>query len=252
MRVSMDAAATAQAIRRMLAERKPEIQDAARRTVNILAMRGVRAIQGEMRQVFDRPTAYALNSMKWVEDLPGPSAEVRWRGSEEFGEQAHQGYLKAQIYGGERRQKAMERRLQRSWPGAQDVFLVPTKYADLDAYGNVSRGQVVKILSAIQMFGGFGQGFDGNRRADRKSRGRRRSEDYFVIWPGSNRALPPGIYRQFGYGPGAYKRPVFFFARKAPVYRKRLDPRAVVERVVSQDMAAVWADRLQKVMRRGA
>jgi hypothetical protein len=264
MRVTLDAAGTANAIRDLMRTRKPEITDAARRTLNILAMRGVRAIQAEMGKVFDRPTRYALNSVKWAEDLPGPSAEVQWRGSEAFGETARQGYLKAQIYGGPRGQKASEIRLQRLRLGGQQVFLVPTEYAERDGYGNVSRGQIVKILSALEALGGPGQGFDGNRRAGRRGRGRRRAEDYFVIWPGGNDSrqipggrllpnnLPPAIYRKFGEGASAYVRPILIFAKKAPVYRKRLDPEAIVARVVREELPAVWTDRITKALTRSA
>ncbi len=252
MKVTLDAGATARAIQDLLRSKRDEIQDAARRTANILAMRGVRAIQDEMKQVFDRPTRYALNSLYWKEDLPGPAAEVRWRGSDAFDEQARQGYLKAQIHGGPRRQKAAEKRLQRIRIGGQDIFIVPTKYADLDAYGNISRGQMVKILSSLEALGGEGEGFDGNRKPGRRGRGARRREDYFAIWPGSNAALPPGIYRRYGTGAGAYNRPILFFARKAPVYRKRLDPEAIVARVVAQELPAIWADRLSKALRRSA
>lgn len=273
MRVGLDAGATARAIRELLATRRTEIQDAARRTVNILAMKGVRAIQAEMGKVFDRPTPYAQNSIAWVEDLPGPSAAVVWRGSTDpwsragqfkgASEAANQGYLKAQIFGGPRRQKASEVRLQRLRIGGQQVFLVPTKFAELDAFGNMRRGQVLKILSALEALGGPGQGFDGNRKPGRRGRGRRAGEDYFVIWPGQqNRQipggrklpnhLPPAIYRKYGNGAGAYIRPVLVFAKKAPVYRKRLDPDAIVRRVMQQELAAVWADRLGKALRRAA
>lgn len=250
MRVTLDASATSQAIRALMATKKAEVEDAARRTLNILAMRGVRAIQAEMGKVFDRPTRYALNSVKWAEDLPGPSAEVQWRGSEAFGETARQGYLKAQIYGGPRRQKASEIRLQRMRTGGQDIYVVPTRYAELDGYGNVARGQIVKILSALEALGGPGQGFDGNRKPGRRGRGRRRDEDYFAIWPGSNQALPPAIYRKFGTGAGAYIRPILIFAKKAPVYRQRLNPEAIVARTVQQDLPAVWADRVTKALTR--
>lgn len=262
MRVTLDAAGTANAIRDLMRSKRAEINDAARRTLNILAMRGVRAIQAEMAKVFDRPTRYALNSVKWAEDLPGPSAEVQWRGSEAFGETARQGYLKAQIYGGPRRQKASEIRLQRMRVGGQQIFVVPTRFAQLDAYGNMSRGQMVKILSSLEALGGPGQGFDGNRRRDGRSRGRRRREEYFAIWPGTNDArrlpggrllpnnLTPAIYQRFGEGAGEYVRPVLIFAKKAPVYRKRLDPEGVVARVVREDLAAVWADRVTKAITR--
>jgi hypothetical protein len=264
MRVTLDAAGTANGIRDLMRSKKTEVVEAAGRTLNILAMRSVREIQAEMGRVFDRPTRYALNSVKWAENLPGPSAEVQWRGSEAFGETARQGYLRAQIYGGPRSQKASEIRLQRMRVGGQMIFIVPTQFAELDGYGNVTRGQMVKILSSLDALGGPGQGFDGNRRRDGRSRGRRRREEYFAIWPGTNDArrlpggrllpnnLAPGIYRRFGEGAREYARPILIFAKKAPVYRQRLDPEAIVARTVQRDLPAVWAERLTKALTRSA
>jgi hypothetical protein len=261
MRVKLDAAGTARAIQDLLRASKAEVPDAARRTANILAMRGVRTIQAEMRVKFDRPTRYAINSLYWEEDLPGPSAEVRWRGSDAFDEQARQGYLKAQIRGGPRAQKASEKRLQLIAPGGQWIYLVPTRFADLDAYGNVSRGQMVKILSSLEAF--WEAGYSANRRADGRSRGRRRAEEYFVVWPGQTTRrlpdgrllpnnLPPAIYRKFGEGSGAYIRPVLIFAKDAPTYTKRLDPEAAVAEVIRRDATNVFMERLGKGLRRAA
>ncbi|MBR0649505.1 hypothetical protein GXW78_07530 [Roseomonas terrae] len=241
--------------------------------MNILAERGVRAIQGEMRRVFDRPTPYALNSLAWVEDLPGPAAAVVWRGSTDpwsragqfkgAHEGAYQGYLRAQIGGGPRRQKAGERRLQMRMPGGQTVYLVPTQFAQVDAYGNVTGPRMNKILSDLQALGGAGQGFDGNRRPGKRSRGRRRAEYYFVVWPGQAvrrtpggrllpNNLPPAIYQKLDVKGAEVIRPILIFAKKPPVYRQRLDPKAIVAGVVAREMPDVWADRLSKAIRRSA
>lgn len=258
MRVTLDARGTADAIRARMSRRATAVQDAARRTVNILAMKGTRGIQDEMRRVFDRPTPYAINSVAWVENLPGPAAAVVFRGSTDpvsragqfkgAHEAADQGYLKAQIYGGVRRQKASEIRLQRLRIVNQQIYVVPTKYADLDAFGNISRGQIIKILSALEALGGPGQGFDSNRKPGRKGRGRRRAEEYFAVWPGTNGQLPPAIYRRYGRGASAFVRPVLIFAKKAATYRPRLDPTGVVRGVIDREAATVWAERVAKAL----
>lgn len=273
MRVTLDAGGTAQAIRDLMRVRKEAIERAAASTAGMLAKQGAEDVKAEMSRVFDRPIPWTINSVTHVEKstksknlqalVPTDgSALVIFKettsGSKNRGADI---YLRAQVHGGPRRQKASEKRLQRLRLGGQQVYVVPTEYAERDGYGNVSRGQIVKILSALEALGGPGQGFNGNRRRDGRSRGRRRAEDYFVIWPGSNNArqipggrqlpnnLPPAIYRKFGEGAAAYIRPILIFAKKAPVYGVRLDPKAVVARTVATHAASFWLRSLARELK---
>ncbi len=245
--ISADLSPFAAALKKRLTENRTLIEQAAQSTANRLAMQGVRDIQAEMRRVFDRPRRQTLNALKWVDNSGPGTATIAWRDSGEVGKGvvSPSRWLRMQIVGGPRGQKGSERRLQFArGGGGQAVYLVPTRYAPTDAYGNVPGLRMVKILSDLQSLGGDGQGFDGNRRADGRSRGRRRRESYFAIWPGTPgrrlpsgklmpNNLPPAIYQRFGTGTGEYIRPIFIFARSAPVYRPRLDLVEVVRRTVA-------------------
>ncbi len=246
--IGMDTAALAAALKRRLTDNRALIVEAAQGMANRLAMQGVRDVQAEMRRVFDRPRRETLNALKWVDNTGPGEARIDWRddGFVGKGTITPSRWLSVQIIGGARGQKASERRLQFSRAGGtgQDVYLVPTRYAPTDAFGNVPGPRMVKILSDIQALGGAGQGFDGNRRAGGRSRGRRRAESYFVVWPGmaSRRLpggkvmpnnLPPAIYQRFGSGGAEHIRPIFFFARRAPHYAPRLDLIGVVRRTVA-------------------
>lgn len=245
--ISADLSPFAVALKKRLTENRDLIEQAAQQTANRIAMQSVRDIQAEMRQVFDRPRRETLNALKWIDNTGPGAATIAWRddGFVGKGTVTPSSWLRVQILGGVRGQKGSERRLQFSRGGAgQTVYLVPTRYAPTDAYGNVSGPRMVKILSDLQALGGEGQGFDGNRREGKKSRGRRRREGYFAIWPGTQgrrlpsgklmpNNLPPAIYQRFGSGAGEFIRPVFIFARTAPTYTARLDLVAVVRRTIA-------------------
>lgn len=259
--IGADMSAFATALKQRLTDNRALIEQAAQQTVNRLAMQSVRDIQAEMRRVFDRPRRETLNALKWIDgQAPSFTATIAWRddGFAGKGTLTPSRWLRVQIVGGARGQKAAERRLQFSrGGGGQDLYLVPTKHAPVDAYGNVPGPRMVKILSDLQALGGAGQGFDGNRRAGGRSRGRRRAEYYFAVWPGeaSRRLpggrlmpnnLPPAIYQVFGSGSAQYIRPVFVFARRAPNYAPRLDLVGVVRRTVSARAAEFFLRSMRR------
>ena len=270
MMLSMDTGPWAAAVRKHLTEHKHLIPEAASRAAGRLAYLAVQDIRQQMRVTFNQPTRWTLNSVTHVEKstksrnlqalVPTDgSAAVVFR--ESGGKQTSAGrYLYPQVYGGPRGQTRMERRLQMISPGGQRIFLIPTRYAELDAAGNLAPGWVDAVLSAIQALGGAGQGFDGNRRLgkNRKSRASTyRYHNYFVIWPGSAQRrvpsgrlmpnnLPPAIYQRFGDGANSHIRPVFTFARRAPTYRPRLDLHRIVQRTVATHAAQVFLRAMKR------
>jgi len=72
------------------------------------------------------------------------------------------------------------------------MFITPGAGADLDQHGNMKRGQITKILSALRSSRDATQ----NLRLDGKSRGRRRRELYFAVQ--GNSTLKPGVYKRAG------------------------------------------------------
>lgn len=235
--ISADMSPFAAALKARLTDNRALIEQAAQQTANRIAMQGVRDIQAEMRKVFDRPRRETLNALKWVDNSGPGEATIAWRddGIVGKGTVTPSRWLRVQITGGARGQKGAERRLQmaRAGAGGQTLYLVPTKYAPTDAYGNVPGSRMTKILSDLEALGGAGQGFDGNRKAGRRSRGKLRNEQYFAIWPPGHSDLPPGIYQRFGRSGKGYVRPVFVFAKSAPTYTARLDLLAVVKRTIA-------------------
>jgi hypothetical protein len=256
--ISMDASPWSAAVRKHLTEQKDLIPQAASRAAGRLAYQAVQDIRGQMKVTFRSPTPWTLNSVTHVEastrsrSLQGlvptdGSAAVVFRETLPGARQTGAGrYLYPQVYGGTRRQTRMERRLQMISPSGQTIYLIPTRYAEYDAAGNLASGWVTKVLSDVQALAGAG--FNGNRRigANRRRRvgTRYRDHQYFVIWPGSRSALPPAIYRMFNGG--THSRPVLAFSKRPPIYTPRLDLHRIVQNTVQRHAADFFFRALRR------
>lgn len=187
------------------------------------------ALRTEMTRVFDRPTSYTLNGVRvW------PATKAKLVADVGFREIYTQHYLRPQVEGGSRRLKGLEVRLQKIGVMFPNEMAVPGKGARVDAYGNVSRGQIVQILSQL----GSAK-FDGDYSTatnSRRSRAKRAKEAYFASRPGrefgrrrkdggdndKSQHLPAGIWMRRSFGPwGSAVKPIFLFVRKQPYYQKR-------------------------------
>jgi hypothetical protein len=201
------------------------------------------ALRRALPTTFDRPTPYTLNST-YVR--PATRADRRaWVGFRDFAGKGTPAarYLLPNVEGGARRLKGSEVQLRGAGLLPPGLFAVPGEEAELDAYGNMKRGQLVKILSAVRAFGE--QGYTANRRG--VGRGKRRTEAYFAAPPGNRQGLPPGIYRRDGADP----RPVILFV-KPPSYRPRFRFYAIVESAVRDSFPTRFAEALTDVQRRFA
>lgn len=234
------------------------------------------AQRAAMTQVFDRPTPYTLNSL-WLQPatgsmsaagrvelpaLPGKNAF--------FGRRGQAGYLEAQVYikdqgnnqgaaidhylrpqieSGTRDAKGLEKTLYRAGVLPAGWRVVPGQSARLDAYGNVSRGQITEVLSQlrIQIVAGSSRSMSfepkAMRRAVKRAGGR-----YFLVPLNRGYKLPPGIYQReyFVRAIGC----IFLFVRKA-TYRQRFDFFGIAQRVAAANLkanvSAAVAEQLQRL-----
>lgn len=188
------------------------------------AQKGVLAV---MNQRFDRPTPFALNSLRVVpakKSDPQPMAKVYFKDDAFKGTPASK-FLTPEVYGGARNAKRFERALIGKGLMRSGQFAVPAAGAQLDAYGNVRRAQIVQILSALRAFGE--QGYMANRTNSKRSQRKGAVAQYFV---GKMDDIE-GIWqrKQFGHGEGI--RPIFVFTDSSPKYRVRVPFDKVVENV---------------------
>lgn len=226
------------------------------------------AVQAEMPRVLDRPTPYTTRQLRYVPakadrlaaavgfnvvnvtDERGATIAFRDLGP---GETPAGKYLQPNIEGGARRLKRLEVAL-RALGALPDGWLaVPGQGAALDAYGNVSRGQVVQVLSQlrVQLVAGTNRSMSGDARkqiaAQRRAGGR-----YYVVPPGKGK-VQPGIYQREFVGRNI--TPVFIFVRGAN-YKRRFDFDGVSQRLAEQalpvEVNRAVAESLARLQSRGA
>jgi hypothetical protein len=158
-------------------------------------------------------------------------------------------WLAPQEEGGQRGIKKFERALiaQGSMPAGHKV--VPGAYAQLDGFGNISRGQIVQVIS--QLGTAFSPGYQrviGSTLGKRLASAKRRGREYVAINKKQRGNLPLGVYQRDGRA----LLPVFLFVTTV-TYRKalhlqesaqRLAPVRIVdqvERAVGEHIARLTA-----------
>lgn len=208
---------------------------------------GVKAEQErEIRRIFDRPTPYTQRSL-FLRRATKNRLKARVWVKDDLAGAPDTNYLDSQVFGGARRFKRFERALQRVGVLPAGWYAVPGIGATLDAYGNVSRGQIVQLIAYFDAFGEQGfranLGTRGRERLRRGTRGRQ-AKEYFVALPGVRRTahLQPGIYeaRFTGFGRTAPK-PVLVFVRSVS-YQKRWDFEGIARRYIERNAERVWAE----------
>jgi hypothetical protein len=203
---------------------KQAIADALTRTALI-----ARAdLRNEIASVFDRPTPYTLNAITG-KAATAANLEAIVKLKDEGSGNLPTHYLYPQIFGGPRGYKRFEAALHHIGVLPEGMFAIPAAGARLDAYGNMSRGQIVQILSA---FGAAQRtaGYAMNRTAESKRRRGRKLPEFFAVREGGH--LAPGIYLRVG----SAIKPVLVFTRQ-PTYRKRLRYTDVVQHAIDRHFA---------------
>lgn len=227
------------------------------------------AIKSDISTRFDRPTPYTQNALrvrKAKRDDLAAHVDFKDGGAAGKGTSADQ-YLAPQVYGGSRSMKRSERALARAGMSAGQ-YMVPGAGADLDGYGNVSRGQIVKVLSYLQAFGE--SGYRANSTARSRARlaqmsgpnmkGKKKS-DYAKIngvvyftsrgkgTTTNNRRqpLPAGVWRKTGTH-GADVKPVFLFVDD-PQYTPILPFYETADEVFGQSFESEYETALDAAMR---
>jgi hypothetical protein len=174
-------------------------------------------LKAEMLRVFDRPTPFTLNALRlWPARADKLTATVGFRDDGTGGANANN-YLMPNVEGGRRVSKRVEAALRAVGALPDGWYAVPGQGANLDSYGNMSRGQIIQILSQLRitMTAGHNRNmaFDARKQisAQRKAGGR-----FFVMRIGSK--VQPGVYQSEMIGRNI--TPVLVFVRQ-PTYQKR-------------------------------
>lgn len=235
----------------------------------------VRSMQTDL----DRPTPYALNALRvktatgdasaaGIRSIPNPqdaydsklvesgflAAEVFLKDGSGITNNGTPGvnFLGPQVDGGDRHIKRFEKSLQAKGSMPLGWQAVPAAGARLDAYGNVSRGQIIQILSQVgaELTAGYNRSIVGPLDQSKGALAKRRralgrAGGQYVAIPAQRGRLKPGIYlatgqdfgAKLGYGRTGKLVPVFIFV-KATTYKPRWDFYGVVTGVAAERLGA--------------
>ena len=208
----------------------------------------------EFRRVFDRPTPYTMKSLRTKTATKRDLTAMVYMKDRYIGGGQNVGsdeILGHHFGGGVRTRKRIEYVLQRNGFISGSEYVVPGGAAKLDKYGNMSRGQIIQILSQI---GVKNQGSDstptGSKRSKRNvakagtifwshgSKGRitvvDKSTGIAYGYRGGNASkLPKGAWIRMG----RTVKPILMVVNRVS-YRKRIDLLKIVQKTVDTQYAS--------------
>lgn len=205
----------------------------------------------EMRDVFDRPTPYVLNSI-----FIKPSNKQNLTatvGIKDTGRKPAAKILLAEIDGGSRRLKGYEIALRAAGALPNGYYTVPGEAATMDQYGNIAPSQIRQILSffrANRDVGYTSNSTDKTRAKLAKSTKNRRGISYFSGRVGDGKS-PLGIWMRIYSNFGTAIRPILIFVRDVnyqPIYDFDYVAKLAYEQNYNAEFEKAWefAERTAK------
>ena len=213
------------------------------------------ALYKEMQKVFDRPTPYALNSL-YVKQARVNDLTAFIYPKDEGGGTPAKKFLYSEIEGGDRHVKRFERALQSRGILPNGMYVTPGLGANLDAYGNISLGQIRQILSyfgsAEMNIGDKANMTDKKKAKLAKGTKSKQGFVYFVsygkgTWSGRQH-LPPGIYKRIGFSWGSAIKPIFLFVKK-PSYKSIFKFFEVGQKAAGETFAKNFREAMDEAIR---
>lgn len=219
-------------------------------------------LQHEMKDVFDRPTPFVLNSIYTTPATVKTLYAEVWIKNMGTAGRRITNTLMPHIKGGPRNLKASEKAIaavaaQQKQLGSVrfDMILSGQNYmaagegAKQDAYGNIPRGQYTAMLAGLRAF--TKQGSDHNETTKSKKRKRKGATPkaaYFVGAPAAGR-LPFGVWARYSFGMGSAIKPILINATR-PHYENRFDFTFVVKLTRKRVFVAHFNRALTEVMKK--
>lgn len=204
-----------------------QVPFAAMLAINKVAARARADVQDNMKRVFDRPTPWVINSLR-IKRATRTNLVAELAFKDKNSVENSNAMVSPHVFAGARRFKAMESRLMRAGYLPAGWHVVPGGAAKLDAYGNMSRGQISQILNVLGTYQEAGYNKANDRTRARLAKGNVKKNTYgFVYWvnpaTGQRRArhLQPGVYQRVTTGFGTSLKPVLIFVPSVN-YKKRL------------------------------
>lgn len=192
-------------------------------------------LQDEMKRAFDRPTPWAIKTVRVDITEANKTQQTAYIGLDFEGGRSSTmweapAFAQHQVHGGERKIKPSERQLRAAGILPPGMFIAPARDAWLDQYGNIPGPQMVKILSSVRAFGNWA-GTTMNRAAKKAGK-------YFVM---RRAGMPIGIWERKGPGNAV---PVIIFIKK-PHYKRLFNFHIVAQNIVMKN----WKQNFRKRIR---
>ncbi|SFI75897.1 hypothetical protein [Nitrosomonas sp. Nm34] len=239
-----------QLLEKMTTLQMKQIPFAMSLAINRTAKKIKEAQEREIKDVFDRPTPYIQNSVFLKPSTKNDLTAIVGIKDQSVKAVPPSKILSAEIVGGERRLKRFERALRAVGALPPGYFTRPGEGAALDAYGNISKGQINQMLAYFQAFPEAG--YKANSTAESRAKLKRGTKakmgiSYFVGAPGGGK-LPLGIWQRIHSGFGTAVRPILIFIPTA-LYEATLDFRFVAESVIEKEFYGEFNKALVEAMR---
>lgn len=211
------------------------------------------AVQAEMPRVFDRPTPWVLNSLR-IKYATKTKLEAELAYKDKNSVENSRSMIEPHVFTGKRHFKAMEARLLSMGLMPAGYNAVPGAAAKLDAYGNMSPGQISQLLNVLGTYTEAGYNKANAKTVGRLAKGNAKKNIYgFVYWVnkvGSTKArhLQPGVYQRVKTGFGSSLKPVLIFVKRAN-YKQRLDFFGIAQKTVDAVFTSEFDQAFDEALR---
>lgn len=228
-------------VRKAMAELPKKAQYAAVKAMNTSMEWAQTSVRKEMRQVFDRPTQWVLNSLRVKYAKPSTmAAELAFKDINSVTNARTM--VMPHVDGGQRHFKAMEARLMGIGLLPAGYNAVPGAAAKLDGNGNMSRGQISQLLNVLGTYTESGFNKANINTVKRLAKGNIKKNVYgFTYWVnpvGGTKAkhLQPGVYQRVATAFGSSLKPILIFVKQAK-YKQRLDFYGITRKEIDKRFA---------------
>lgn len=242
----------------------PEVQAALKRAaaqvpyalstaINKTLEQGRSDARNEMARVFDRPTPWALNSVR-VKYATKTKLEGTLAFKDKNSVENSRTMVEPHVYAGRRHYKAFEARLTAIGLLPKGYNAVPGGGAKLDAYGNMSQGQISQLLGVLGSYTESGFNKANLATVKRLAKGNAKKNVYgFVYWvnkvgPTQVKHIPPGVYQRVTTGFGTSLKPILIFIKQAN-YKATLPFYDTAEKSINRHFPGYFNDAFDKAIK---
>lgn len=233
---------------------RQHMRGAAREALNRAAEWAETDVKREMRQVFDRPVPFTLRSLRVYFANTANLKVTLWFRQRSADEDKP--WAMPQIAGTARGMKPMELRLQKAGILPAGWMVVPGAAAPLDAFGNMSMGEISRILNVLGTFKEAGYNKANAKTKERLRKGNAKRGVYgFEYWVNPpwarQKHLLPGVYRRVYTAFGTSLKPMLIFIKGAR-YKARLDFFGIAKRAFDKHFPLEFEKAAESLLKTGS